>query len=194
MVYAVRYNTEGLTRQADVKKQKIISRRLVKEAIFRETGKQPDFSNLVFGPHGKPRFSDLDIHYNITNCRGLVLCAVGKTEVGIDAETIRPVKQRLIERVCTRAEQEVINEAKDRELEFIKFWTLKEGYLKYTGDGLGFGAVNAEFTYKGRQPHKVDDTVKIWQLVHTIAGVKFVISIFSDDNAVFKIDMLEEKI
>lgn len=179
MIYAVRYDPAGQNRQEDAKLQRLLSRALLARAMKRECGRTPQPEDFSFGPHGKPYLPGFGVQYNITNCPGLICCAVHDTEIGIDAETVRPFHQALANRVCTPQELGQIRQAEDAALQFIRFWTLKEGYLKYTGDGLGFGPGNVEFQFENGVPHKWGDAVCITQQLQTYAEKQFVISTFS---------------
>lgn len=91
------------------------------------------------GAHGKPYLRNHpDIYFNISHCKGLVVCAVGDCEVGIDAEPVRPYKEVLLQKVLSGDERifmEAAEEAMRPEL-FFRFWTLKESYVKAVGCGI----------------------------------------------------------
>ena len=93
---------------------------------------------------GKPYALDLDAHFNISHSGHLVVCAVSEGSIGIDAEQLRPVKQRLTNRVCTEAELAWLREAPgwgemltgEAMIRFFQIWTTKEAYFKWTGTGI----------------------------------------------------------
>lgn len=190
MIYACKYSNEGLTRKENAAKQKALTRELLKKAILIHTGAPADFSSMVFGEHGKPRFENCNVHYNLTNTNGLICCAVHDTEVGIDAEVIRPYTERRAERVCTDREKHAIKSAADIDLEFIKYWTLKESYVKYTGDGLGYGAKNAEFCYESNNIKHLGTNTFISQSIQEIGKTLYVISVCSETYFPFEISFL----
>lgn len=109
-------------------------------------------SLLEKGPQGKPFLKDyLDIHFNISHCRGLAVCAFSDRPVGVDVEEVKQVRDPLIRRVLHKNEIEELSrfgeirekspgESVERNEEFLnlffRYWTLKESYLKQDGCGL----------------------------------------------------------
>ncbi len=78
-------------------------------------------------PGGKPVFpSRPDIHFSLSHARTHVLCAVADRPVGVDVETIRPVRAGVAERICTADELSAFD--------FFELWVLKESFLKLKGD------------------------------------------------------------
>lgn len=182
MIYAIRYDNESITRKENVQRQKELSYALLRLAVREVCGREPDFSDIAFGAHGKPYFKSLPIHYNITHTNGLVCLGVHDREVGIDAETLRPYYEKRTDRVCTPEEKRAIEASPDSDLEFIKYWTLKESYVKYTGDGLGYGAKNAAFCYHDGGIKHIGSNTVIYQTVREIEHTLYVVSVCSDGD------------
>lgn len=110
-------------------------------------------SLLAEGQYGKPFLKDHpEIHFNISHCSGLVVCAFAGEPVGIDVENVKPVRDPLIRRVLHEEELRVLSrygqisenkrpvDQPERSREFLRlffrYWTLKESYLKQDGSGL----------------------------------------------------------
>lgn len=165
MIYAVKYQYDIKNRQLDARRQKVLSKALLEYAFISENGSFPGNEAIRYGTHGKPSISESGLHYNITNSKGLVCCIVAKHEVGIDAEHIRPYKDRLVKRTCTEDEYQQVLRAPNPSLMFIRFWTLKESYVKYLGTGLGYGIKRAAFFFSGGIPHRKDEELFINQQV-----------------------------
>lgn len=108
----------------------------------------------IVAPEGKKPFisGHPEIHYNISHCAGLVVLAFSDGPVGVDAEKIRPVKDSLIRRVLTESEQTFLYKMEPRDEWFTRFWTLKESYLKYTGDGLAGSLTSVSFSFPEDDP------------------------------------------
>lgn len=86
---------------------------------------------------GKPFITDCrDICFSMSHCRNGVACTVSDRSVGIDIETIRPYSRELAERVMNAEEMGVITSSPHPEIEFIRLWTMKESFLKMTGEGI----------------------------------------------------------
>ena len=94
------------------------------------------------------------VHFNISHCDGMAACAISGSPVGVDIENPRPISDALIRKVLTKQEREffaqkVLDQA-SREAWFFRFWTLKESYLKYTGEGLSRKLNSFSFTFQDR--------------------------------------------
>jgi len=97
---------------------------------------------IIRGEHGKPYFRDSDIYFSYSHCKTAVACVVSKSEVGVDIERIREVSPAVIRRVCCDNELGIIKTAED----FIKIWTMKEAYAKFTGKGFAEGFKSVDTT------------------------------------------------
>lgn len=101
------------------------------------------------GPHGKPYLVGFpDIHFNISHCDGLAVCAIYSRPVGIDVERVRPCQDCLLRRVLTEKERQQVLAAdgeEEQERCFVRFWTLKESYLKAVGCGITVPLTDVEF-------------------------------------------------
>ncbi|MFP3154451.1 4'-phosphopantetheinyl transferase superfamily protein [Lachnospiraceae bacterium ZAX-1] len=71
--------------------------------------------NIKKGIHGKPFIerngqmpSVDDCYFNISHCNGMVVCAVSNTEVGVDVERIRPIRESIVSKCCNGQEQDYI--------------------------------------------------------------------------------------
>ena len=107
---------------------------LLCEALRKEYGitEKPFFE---YGIHGKPFIIGYpDIHFNISHCREAVLCVVSSRPVGVDVESIRSYKDSLVNYTMNPQEIAKINQAPRPEVEFVRFWTMKEAVLKLSGE------------------------------------------------------------
>lgn len=123
-------------RHEDDRRRSITAYLLLKEAMRRHYGID---GNPEFGYHdgGKPfLISHPDIHFSLSHCRVAVACAVSDSPVGIDIETIRPYKPALARYVLNDAELHEVETAARPDIAFIRLWTMKESYLKMTGEGI----------------------------------------------------------
>jgi 4'-phosphopantetheinyl transferase len=92
-------------------------------------------------PTGKPEVVQRpDLHFNLTHCDGLVACAVTwDLPLGLDAESLdREVPRELIQRHFAPMEVAALSACPPEELAkgFFSRWTLKEAFVKATGQGL----------------------------------------------------------
>ena len=86
---------------------------------------------------GKPRLAGrADIHFNLSHCRVAAACAVDSRPVGIDIETIRPLKEQLMRYTMNDDEVDCIMRDERPEVAFTRLWTMKEARLKLSGQGI----------------------------------------------------------
>lgn len=101
------------------------SGRMLQTALLRAGYGEFCGAPLLKTENGKPYLSAPNApRFNLSHTEGLVLAAVGKQEVGIDAERRRP---RKIGALLARLTEE------ERQEDFYELWTAKEAYIKFRG-------------------------------------------------------------
>ena len=99
---------------------------------------------LSYDENGRPYFCDRMCDFSITHTQNHVFCAVidGENEpmrIGIDAEDINRPDLANLEKMASRwfsqNEQKAFLASPTKET-FLRIWTRKEAYSKYTGEGL----------------------------------------------------------
>ena len=106
---------------------------------------------------GKPTLKVYpDIHFNLSHSQGVAACVVADFEVGVDVQNVRKVSGKTAKRVLTKEEYEVLLTTNNPDDYFCKIWTIKESYVKMTGQGITaeLGEISAEqieniFAFKG---------------------------------------------
>lgn len=92
---------------------------------------------IVRGKNGKPEMDGL--YFNLSHAKDYVICAVADEPIGCDIEHVEDAPLRIAERYFTEKENEQLKKAitpeEKRDL-FYRMWTIKESYLKMTGEGL----------------------------------------------------------
>ncbi len=104
--------------------------------------KMPEVS---FSKSGKPFFAGDPLCFNLSHTDTVVVLALSETgDVGVDAQTLKEPSGALVRRVLTEAEQAVLDAAADKALLFTRLWTMKEAFVKQTGEGLSrpFGSLD----------------------------------------------------
>jgi phosphopantetheine--protein transferase-like protein len=87
------------------------------------------------GQWGKPDFEG-PYHFSLSHGKTLAVAALADRPVGVDVEFLRPCHPRLADRVLCATERKALDEAHDRDETLLRFWTLKEAYVKLLGTGL----------------------------------------------------------
>ncbi len=97
--------------------------------------------------NGQPYLEGCDLFVSISHSDRYVACAAGRTPIGIDVETIRPIDLGLSRHICTPEEKEYLLAGREcvrgelcRDPEvlrrFFEIWTAKEAYFKKCGTGI----------------------------------------------------------
>lgn len=90
-----------------------------------------------FGKHKKPFLKDYPhIFFSLSHSDNVVACAISDSVIGVDVQIISPIEKKLAKRVLTESEYLEFEKSKVPDDYFCKVWTVKESYLKKTGDGI----------------------------------------------------------
>ena len=93
-------------------------------------------SQVYTGEHGKPMIEGLE--FSLSHSGNLVVCAVSNKPVGCDVERLREAPRGVAKRCFSEGEQAYLSQFSEVEYdrEFFKLWTMKESYVKMTGEGM----------------------------------------------------------
>ena len=130
---------------------------------------EPNQIKYELSPMGKPRCpSDLNpsqITFNLSHTKGMALVAIAsKLEVGVDLERLdRKCRfNDVAQRFFAPKENDFLSKVGSKEYAqtFFQLWTLKEAYLKATGDGISNSLSQVEFAIRS---HEGFQTIKLQQ-------------------------------
>lgn len=91
-------------------------------------------SEISYGTNGKPEAEG--VHFSIAHSGDYVIGVASDVPIGCDIEKMKDSPVRVAKRYFTPAEQTYLDACEDRGSAFWKLWTLKESYVKMTGEGL----------------------------------------------------------
>ncbi|MCC8106972.1 MAG: 4'-phosphopantetheinyl transferase superfamily protein [Clostridiales bacterium] len=90
--------------------------------------------------YGKPYLPDFPgLHFNLSHSHEMAMAVFADTEVGCDIELQKKPNEKLAERFFCPEENAWMKAARtetEREERFYRLWTLKESFIKATGQGL----------------------------------------------------------
>ena len=111
--------------------------------------------DVKYGENGKPQIDNC--YFNLSHSKDMVACAVSEKVIGCDIEDIGKMRDGIAERYFTENEIRHLNqyENEDRRDEFYRLWTMKESYMKMTGEGMSLALNRFEFVF--------DDEVKVYR-------------------------------
>lgn len=120
------------------KKLSLISYKLLKYAVkFEYEISIPDEYIFVKNSFGKPYFNNMNIYFNISHCSKGIVCGVSNYEIGVDIQNIEPFfDEKLYNRVCCEEEMKNIMKSLESEKLFLRYWVLKESYIKCIGNSI----------------------------------------------------------
>ena len=129
------------------KKEHILAWSLLSYAYESKTGRNSDEIKLIYAKNGKPYLGTDPFFFNLSHSGGRVICAVSEKEVGADVQFVKEPRPVVVKRVLCENEQKALDECEDaRDVAFMRFWTQKESYLKYTGEGIAAGLSDFDFS------------------------------------------------
>ena len=128
--------------------QKKIALQVLHHAFLTFFNTELQESHIKRTANGKPYYEQSpNYFFNISHCATAIAVALAHTPVGIDIESPRPVKPGTLKKCCSPSEISYIfspalpqtqqeNLTPEQEKRFLNLWTLKESYVKMTGEGL----------------------------------------------------------
>lgn len=108
---------------------------LFRYGIYKQYG-LTQIPKICYSRYQKPILCMPDVYFNCSHSGNIAVCAFSDAEVGVDVEVINPNKE-ILKCVLTSEEQKVVESCKHPMEQFIRLWTSKEAYAKYTGKGIG---------------------------------------------------------
>jgi 4'-phosphopantetheinyl transferase len=139
-----RQQHDRLHRSED-RRRYLIGRLLTRGLLSRYLQQDPRSLRFVHSEHGRPELAPQpkspSLNFNLSHAFGMVACCVtAGNSVGVDIEDLhRPVAALPIAmRFFAPIEAEDLRRRADdtRRRRFFEYWTLKEAYVKATGEGL----------------------------------------------------------
>ncbi len=110
-----------------IKDETKISYLLLSYIYYNKYNKRLDISSIYKDKNGKPIFLDNKLYFNISHSKNYVTCSLSNTNIGVDLEEDRIIKDTLINKIKNK---------NDIDLDIIQIWNIKEAYSKYLGIGL----------------------------------------------------------
>jgi 4'-phosphopantetheinyl transferase len=145
-------------RAEDDRRMFLLGRLMARVLVARAIGAEPMAWTWREGPHGRPEMvGETHVHFNLAHSAGLVVCVIAPDrDVGIDVEDLarRPVDPAVVRRYCAPDEIADIDArpAAERHARFLRFWTLKEAYLKARGLGISLPLADIDFSAEHEPP------------------------------------------
>ena len=135
-------------------------RGLLRSLLQHYTGQPAASWEFQLGPYGRPEADPSAPRFNLSHTRGTTIIAFTApgVELGADVEArSRSDHWRLAERFFADDEAQEVRRARvdDKGELFLRFWTLKEAYVKAIGQGISIGLGSFAFTLSDQSPPQV---------------------------------------
>lgn len=143
-------------RVAHLPRQRIVTRALRRTVLSAYApGVAPADWRFATAEHGKPElalpFAHLGIHFNVAHTSRLVAMAVAREPIGVDVEHLgeRRFPLDVARRYFTASEYASLAALPQSEQlqRFLAVWSLKESWIKATGEGLGADLTAVSFRF-----------------------------------------------
>ena len=137
---------------------------------------------IIVTETGKPQFSDGSGFFSLSYTGGFCCCALCDAPVGLDVEMIRSVSANAISRVLSREEWLQYSVSPDPAECFLRFWTLKEAYCKFTGQGIAKTRLReTSFDLSGEHPVLLaQKNLHFWSCKVDVIGSGMILSLCAD--------------
>ena len=102
-------------------------------------------ANVTMGENGKPKCDG--VYFNLSHSGDMVLCVISDAAVGCDIEMVTDAPMEVAERYFSDSERNYISSAETaagKNRRFFRLWTMKESYLKTTGEGMSLSPDRVE--------------------------------------------------
>lgn len=128
---------------------------LLLDFALNEQGIPADGREISYTGNGKPYLKDNAVYFNLSHSGEKVMCIVCDSPCGCDVEKIGRNEKKIAERFFSESENTLLNgtenEEEYRDL-FYRLWTLKESFIKCTGEGLGRALSSFLIEFDGEKP------------------------------------------
>lgn len=111
---------------------------LVRSALARKTSRSVQETVILRDERGKPYVAGNRLSISLSHSENWAVCSIGEVPNGIDVEEDATDAFDIAEHFFTAQEYQSLRSLDDsaRTKTFLKFWTIKESYAKYTGQGI----------------------------------------------------------
>ncbi|HNX28408.1 MAG TPA: 4'-phosphopantetheinyl transferase superfamily protein [Syntrophomonadaceae bacterium] len=134
-------------------RQVLSSDLLARAVVCDKLGWRNNEIEFCYNDYGKPSLlHKKDFHFNLSHSGNWVVMAISTYEVGIDIEQIVPLDLSIAEHFFSSYENRYLNSLPPAlQLDgFFRIWTLKESYIKMTGQGLSADLTSFSVQLEGK--------------------------------------------
>jgi 4'-phosphopantetheinyl transferase len=147
------------------------ARGLLREILALYLNASPGRMSFGYGAHGKPFLAGEygTLRFNVSHSSDAMLLAIAHMrEVGVDVEGVRNIglaMDEVGETVLSRPEKQALArfDGEDRRTNFLRFWTLKEAFIKADGRGVSLPLKRIDVSAPEGQVAVLDEATGEWR-------------------------------
>jgi 4'-phosphopantetheinyl transferase len=147
------------------------ARGLLREILALYLNASPGRLNFGYGPHGKPFLAGehSTLRFNVSHSSDTMLLAIAHMrEVGVDVEGVRNnvvAIEEISETVLSEPEKQALARFRgdDKRTNFLRFWTLKEAYIKADGRGVSLPLERIDVSSPEGRVAALDEATGEWR-------------------------------
>lgn len=132
-----RHNLESYHHKED-RFRSVIAEAIARFAVCNATDLNYQNVTIRTGENGKPFVREFAGDFNISHSEGWVVCGIDTSAIGVDIEKIQPIDLNIANEFFSPLEIDELHSLPENRMldRFYSLWTLKESYMKMTGEGL----------------------------------------------------------
>lgn len=146
-------------------------------AAMKNSGRPFAPSDYAYKESGQPTIQN--VHISISHTEGYAACAIAREPVGIDVEREHTFSKAAAKRILS-PQEELLRESANADELLSRIWTVKESFLKMTGEGIPGGMRTLELIAAG------DGSSDVWTIkrgTEPEAGCAVLLSISGSGNS-----------
>lgn len=108
---------------------------------------------------GKPYFNRIPLEFSISHSGNIWVCAMGECRVGTDIQIEKTARTlEIAKRFFTKEESDFVSE--NGTAAFFQIWSMKEAFVKYTGEGISYGFDKFSVVIDGKVTDSMENPIK----------------------------------
>lgn len=117
------------------KKQSIGVYLLLKKALKKHRIDINDYE-FKYTENGKPYLENCPFNVSLSHSNEYVLVGISKNEIGVDIQEVSDIDENALDYLFSEKDWDFYSKSKRKTDVFYKIWTLKEAFVKMTGEGI----------------------------------------------------------
>ena len=201
-------------KREEVAKKRLYAGAFLQYALSAETGIPMEYIAYTYGSQGKPEIDyqkletlskdgtinierkiSYGFHFNLSHSGDYAVLAISDSPVGIDIEYKKNNYEAVAKRCFCQEEYEDIMAVEDigeRQRRFLQYWTMKEAYIKYTGEGLSIPLNSFQIIRQENNLFCVRDR-QVWFGSLLWGDKPYIISLCSSKEVVYSFERQDKK-